>query len=92
MKWHALIVMFGVVGVGAAHAGETALRTTDAKTADEVEQTFAALDRNDDKRISKQEAQRRTELRDRFAGVDASGDGYLSRNEFRARPSSEPFE
>jgi Ca2+-binding EF-hand superfamily protein len=84
--------MFGVMGLGAAHAGDVALRTTDVKTTDEVEQTFAALDRDDDKLISKQEAQRRTELRDRFEGVDASGDGYLSRNEFRARPNSEPFE
>jgi Ca2+-binding EF-hand superfamily protein len=57
-----------------------------------VEQVFESLDRNEDDRISKAEAQRRSELRERFAGVDASGDGYLSRSEYLSRPSDERFE
>ena len=86
-KSHALIAMAGVMAFGAAHSDEQ-----NPQTPQDVEQVFSALDRDDDKRISKQEAQRRAELRERFAGVDASGDGYLSRNEYRARPRDEPFE
>ena len=87
MKWHALIATTGVLAFGTVHA-----EVPKPQTSQEVEQVFSALDRDDDKRISKQEAQRRAELRERFEGVDASGDGYLSRNEYRARPSDEPFE
>ena len=87
MKWHALIALTGVLAFSAAQSGER-----QPQTSQEVEQVFSALDRDDDKRISKQEAQRRAALRERFEGVDASGDGYLSRNEYRARPSDEPFE
>lgn len=91
MKWHALIVMSGVLAF-AAHSSERQTNAHAPQTTGEVEETFAALDRDDDKRISKQEARQRTELRARFDGVDASGDGYLSRNEYHARPSDEPFE
>ena len=87
MKWHALMAMTGVLVFGATHADEPK-----PQTRQEVEQVFSSVDRDDDKRISKQEAQRRAELRERFDGIDASGDGYLSRNEYRARPSDEPFE
>jgi Ca2+-binding EF-hand superfamily protein len=91
MKWHALIIMSGVFAMTTALSEEQGPRTS-PKTSEEVQQVFAALDRNEDKRISKEEAQRRAELRERFDGVDASGDGYLSRNEYRARPTDEPFE
>lgn len=67
-------------------------RQSTPRTAAEVEEIFAATDRDDDGRISRSEAQRRPQLQRRFAGVDASGDGYLSRAEYRARPSSERFE
>lgn len=87
MKWHALVVMTGVLALGSAQSEEQK-----PQTSEEVEQVFSALDRDEDTRISKEEAQRRAELRERFDGVDASGDGYLSRNEYRARPSDEPFE
>jgi Ca2+-binding EF-hand superfamily protein len=62
------------------------------QTQEEVDQVFESLDRDEDERISKSEAQRKAELRERFAGVDASGDGYLSRSEYRSRPTDEPFE
>ena len=75
------------LAAGAAYAEPQSPRTTQ-----EVEQVFESLDRNEDERISKAEAQRRSELRERFAGVDASGDGYLSRSEYRSRPSDERFE
>lgn len=71
----------------------TALADDDQpRTTQQVELVFAAIDRNDDQRISKAEAAREEGLRKRFAGMDASGDGYLSKAEFRARPSDEPFE
>jgi Ca2+-binding EF-hand superfamily protein len=87
MKWHALIIMSGVLAFTTAQSDER-----EPQTSEEVEQVFSALDRNEDKRISKEEAERRAELLERFNGVDASGDGYLSRNEYRARPTDEPFE
>lgn len=62
------------------------------RTREDVEETFKALDRNNDERISKSEAEQNESLKRRFAGIDASGDGYLSKSEFRARPSDEPFE
>jgi Ca2+-binding EF-hand superfamily protein len=62
------------------------------ETKQEVQAVFAALDRDDDRRISKQEAAREGSLRKRFAAVDSSGDGYLSQAEYEARPRDEPFE
>jgi Ca2+-binding EF-hand superfamily protein len=61
-------------------------------TPQQVEETFKALDRNQDERISKVEAAREASLRRRFASVDSDADGRLSKSEFRARPSSEKFE
>lgn len=93
MKWHTLMMMTGVMAFTAVHANESSVNEHEPpQTTAEVEQTFAALDRDEDERISQDEAQRRAELRDRFRGVDASGDGYLSRNEYLARPTGEPFE
>lgn len=62
------------------------------RTAADVELAFKSLDRDNDQRISRKEAAKEESLRKRFAGVDSSGDGYLSFEEFRARPSAEPFE
>jgi Ca2+-binding EF-hand superfamily protein len=64
----------------------------DPETTQEVKAEFEALDRDDDQRISKDEAARERSLRERFAAVDSSGDGYLSLDEYNARPSDEPFE
>jgi Ca2+-binding EF-hand superfamily protein len=81
------ILILTAIFTAAAYAGPESPRTPQ-----EVEQVFESLDRNEDERISKAEAQRRSELQERFAGVDASGDGYLSRSEYRSRPSDERFE
>jgi Ca2+-binding EF-hand superfamily protein len=82
-----IFILTGILAAVAAYAEPESPRT-----AQEVEQVFESLDRNEDERISKAEAQRRAELQERFAGVDASGDGYLSRSEYRSRPSDERFE
>jgi Ca2+-binding EF-hand superfamily protein len=82
-----IFVLTAILVAAAAYAEPESPRTTQ-----EVEQVFESLDRNEDERISKSEAKRRSELRERFAGVDASGDGYLSRSEYRSRPSDERFE
>jgi Ca2+-binding EF-hand superfamily protein len=81
------ILILTAIFTAAAYAEAESPRTTQ-----EVEQVFESLDRNEDERISKAEARRRSELQERFAGVDASGDGYLSRSEYRSRPSDEQFE
>jgi hypothetical protein len=64
----------------------------DVRTERDVEVVFDSLDRNDDQRISKQEATKERSLSRRFGGVDADRDGYLSKAEFEARPSAERFE
>jgi Ca2+-binding EF-hand superfamily protein len=61
-------------------------------TTQEVKAVFEALDRNDDQRISRKEADRERSLSKRFAAVDSSGDGFLTRDEYEARPRDEPFE
>ena len=60
-------------------------------TAD-VEVVFKALDRNQDRKISRSEATVKGSVSKRFDGIDSDGDGYLSRQEFAARPSPERFE
>jgi Ca2+-binding EF-hand superfamily protein len=82
-----VIMLAAIIAATTLHAEQQA-----PQTRDEVEQVFQSLDRDEDDRISKSEAQRRAELRERFGGVDSSGDGYLSRNEYLSRPSDERFE
>jgi len=60
-------------------------------TAD-VEVVFKALDRNNDRKISRSEATVKGSVSKRFDGIDSDGDGYLSKQEFAARPSAERFE
>ena len=60
-------------------------------TAD-VEVVFKALDRNNDRKISRSEATVKGSVSKRFDGIDSDADGYLSKQEFAARPSPEKFE
>ena len=60
-------------------------------TAD-VEVVFKALDRNNDRKISRSEATVKGSVSKRFDGIDSDADGYLSKQEFAARPSPERFE
>jgi hypothetical protein len=58
----------------------------------DVEVVFKALDRNNDRKISRSEATVKGSVSKRFDGIDSDGDGYLSKREFAARPSAERFE
>lgn len=82
-----VLILTSILTASAVHADDAQPRSPE-----DVQRVFESLDRDQDERISKTEAQRRSELRERFAGIDASGDGYLSPSEYRARPSDEPFE
>lgn len=75
-----------------AGAAESPATLPDAKAIRLAEAKFHSLDRNDDLRISKDEAASEKALADRFAAVDSDGDGFLSKSEYEARPSAEPFE
>ena len=71
----------------AAPAEELPVRSTE-----DVEVVFQALDRNQDRKISRSEASVKGSVSKRFDGIDSDGDGYLSKLEFAARPSAERFE
>ena len=58
----------------------------------DVEVVFKALDRNNDRKISRSEATVKGSVSKRFDGIDSDADGYLSKQEFAARPSPEKFE
>ena len=62
------------------------------RSTEDVEVVFTSLDRNHDRKISRDEAQVKGSVRKRFDGIDSDGDGYLSKAEFAARPSAERFE
>ena len=62
------------------------------RSTSDVEVVFASLDRNRDRKISRNEAQVKGSVSKRFDGIDSDGDGYLSKQEFAARPSAERFE
>lgn len=62
------------------------------RSTQDVEVVFASLDRNNDRKISRNEAQVKGSVGKRFDGIDSDGDGYLSKREFAARPSTERFE
>jgi hypothetical protein len=56
----------------AATADELPIRSTN-----DVEVVFASLDRDHDRKISRNEAQVKGSVRKRFDGIDSDGDGYL---------------
>jgi Ca2+-binding EF-hand superfamily protein len=62
------------------------------RSTEDVEVVFDALDRNNDRKISRSEATVKGSVSKRFDGIDSDGDGYLSKREFAARPSAEKFE
>lgn len=62
------------------------------RSSNDVEVVFKALDRNQDRKISRSEATVKGSVSKRFDGIDSDGDGYLSKREFAARPSPERFE
>lgn len=58
--------------------------TTPPADGSRVEITFASIDRNADRRISRTEAGYYKYLIDRFASIDTDGDGFISREELYA--------
>ena len=84
---NAIIMLAAALAAGATTADELPIRSTA-----DVEVIFTSLDRNNDRKISRNEAQVKGSVRKRFDGIDSDGDGYLSKREFSARPSAERFE
>ena len=74
----------------ALHAAAT--EDVPIRSSADVEVVFKALDRNNDRKISRSEATVKGSVSKRFDGIDSDGDGYLSKQEFAARPSPEKFE
>jgi EF hand len=62
----------------------------DAKHKVAVAGSFAALDRNGDKRISRSEAGFDRKLSETFAELDTDGDGFVSAAEFDAGEKNSP--
>lgn len=83
---HSLILLSSLCATWAVAADTSPTTPTD------VDAIFAALDQDDDGRISEREAHADKALHERFAGVDSNRDGYISRDEFHARPSDKSFE
>lgn len=47
--------------------------------------SFAQLDRNEDDRVSKAEAENDDNVSSQFASIDQDSDGYIDKSEFTAR-------
>lgn len=87
MKTFAASLLAVVLAPCTTPADELPVRSTK-----DVEVVFSSLDRNNDRKISRNEAQVKGSVGKRFDGIDSDGDGYLSKQEFAARPSAERFE
>jgi Ca2+-binding EF-hand superfamily protein len=87
VKTSAIGLLAAAVISAAATADDLPVRSTK-----DVEVVFTSLDRNRDRKISRNEALVKGSVSKRFDGIDADGDGYLSKREFAARPSDERFE
>jgi hypothetical protein len=77
----ALIALFAATLVTTAVADdkpkEESMRTTEAK--------FDKLDRDDDNRVSKTEAQQDDTLAAQFASIDQNADGFVTKSEYTAQ-------
>jgi Ca2+-binding EF-hand superfamily protein len=73
-----MITVFSSLSLAAARAAEQ------DKPASGAEETFKALDKNADQRLSKSEAANDKSLARTFAYLDADGDGYLTMREYTA--------
>ena len=72
------ILLLSTLAVAAAPAAEQ------DKPASSAEETFKALDRDSDQRLSKSEAAKDKSLARTFAYLDADGDGYITLREYTA--------
>jgi len=81
----ALIALFAVAACMSAMAGgndeDKSMKSADAK--------FEKLDRNQDRQLSKTEAQQDETLSAEFASIDQDSDGYVSQSEYSARMDRE---
>jgi hypothetical protein len=72
------VLLLSTLSVTAARAAEP------AQPASSAEETFKALDKDADQRLSKSEAASDKSLARTFAYLDANGDGYLTMREYTA--------
>ena len=72
------VLLLSTLSVTAARAAEP------AQPASSAEETFKALDKDADQRLSKSEAANDKSLARTFAYLDANGDGYLTMREYTA--------
>ena len=72
------VLVMSALSVTAARAAEP------DKTVSGAEETFKALDKDGDQRLSKTEAAKDRSLASTFSYLDADGDGYLTLREYTA--------
>lgn len=77
------VLILSALSVAAARAAEE-------KTMSSAEETFKALDKDGDQRLSKSEAANDKSLARTFAYLDANGDGYLTMREYTAHMKKQP--
>lgn len=77
-------VALTVLGLSVVMNGFAADTPPRDKGPDPTERTFDAIDKNDDGKISADEARSEPTLSKLFSGLDADKDGFVSRAEFAA--------
>jgi hypothetical protein len=80
------VILIATLAVAAAQAAEPDQPESGAQ------ETFKALDRDSDQRLSKSEAAKDRALMTTFAYLDANGDGYLTLREYTAHMKTKPKE
>ena len=78
------VLILSTVSFAAAQAAEQ------DKPPASAEETFKALDKDSDQRLSKAEAASDKSLARTFAYLDANGDGYLTMREYTAHMKQKP--